>query len=162
MAFPQGGASSVEGSAVPGNSNSWISKKSIKFTDGGENSSGSASPKGTDDPTGEYEEQQTQVANSKKGRSDKFSTFGGVPPGPCMRRYAGSCLCTQWHSSGGNSACPLPCTSKHGLVLHPGDARRDVRNRGLCVIAVWVCSTSCAMQSESPAAAYARAYRARV
>ena len=70
---------------MPGNSNSWISKKSIKFTDGGENSSGSASPKGTDDPTGEYEEQQTQVANSKKGRSEKFSTFGGVPPGACRQ-----------------------------------------------------------------------------
>ena len=85
-----------------------------------------------------------------------------APSAECRQGPAGSCLCTQWHSSGGNSGCPLPCAAKCGMVLHLGGARRDVRNRGLCVIAVWVCSTSCAMQSESPAAAYARAYRARV
>ena len=42
-------------------------------------------------------------------------------------------------------------------MLHPGDARRGVLNRGMYVIAAGVCR--CAAQSESSAAACACAYR---
>ena len=90
-----------------------------------------------------------------------------APSAECRQGPAGLGSCLFMHPvafPAGNSGCSLPCTSKFGIVLHPGDARRDVRNHGLYVIAVWVCS--CAVQSESPgpagAAAYACACRARV